>query len=359
MRRLFASLARTEYMTPKERFQAALEMRAADRVPLFYQHLGGAKWVAASCGRRIREGYSDPEAFAEISMAAQRLFGFDNVMASWGDILVEAHAHGTQWRFPERDFYPRPLKYAIEGPADVDKIVPIDPMDDECWSIQLKGAKIMNDRIGKEIEVVACIDSPFVIASEVMGYEKLMMALLSSPGDVEKLVATLTESSKAYAERAASYAGLESIFIENGMAGGDMVRLPMCQRYDLTYAKQVVDRCRSLGLKTIIHNCAAKPYLEAEAEMMPDCIHFNNKYVDLPKTFASLRGRLCVMSGIDHMELMFTGSPEEVEAETKRVIELYGREPGLILAPGCEMPFKIPVENVARLKHAAETYGRQ
>jgi uroporphyrinogen decarboxylase len=344
--------------TPKERFFSALEMETPDRIPLFYQHLGGAKWVVEASGRTIRESYRNPEAFATIALSAYKMFGFDNIMVSWGDILIEAQAHGTQLRFPDRDYYPRPAKYAIDSPKDVDQIQPVDPMSDELWAVQLKAAGLLNERIGKDVAVVGCIDSPFVIASEVIGYEKLMMALLTSPDEIQKLVSTLTESSKMYADHIARDVGLESIFIENGMAGADMVRLNTCQKFDLSHMKEMIDHCRALGLKTIIHNCSAKPYLEAQVALQPDCIHFNNKMVDLEATFRNLKGRVCVMSGIDHMELLFNGTPAEVESEVRRVIELFGKQPGFILAPGCEMPFKTPVENIVRFKKTVETYGR-
>jgi uroporphyrinogen decarboxylase len=345
-------------MTPKQRFLTAMDMEIPDRIPLFYQHLGGANWVVAACGKTIRDGYRYPEVFADIAMAAHKLFGFDNVMASWGDILIEAQAHGTQLRFPERDFYPRPAKYAIESPKEVDKIHPVDPMRDENWSVQLKAAKIMSEKIGKEVAVVGCIDSPFVIASEIIGYENLMMALLSAPDEILKLISTLTESCKMYADRIALDIGLDSIFIEDGMAGGEMVRLNTCQRFDLSFMKQMIDHCHSLGLKTIVHNCSASPYLDAQVVLRPDCLHFNNKFVDLDATFRSLRGKVCVMSGIDHMELLFRGAPEEVEKEVSRVIGLFGKEPGFILAPGCEMPFKTPLENIRSFKETVERDGK-
>jgi uroporphyrinogen decarboxylase len=345
-------------LTPRERLNSALSMEIPDRIPLFYQHLGGAKWVVAASGKTIRESYRDPEAFATNAMMAQKLFGFDNVMASWGDILIEAQAHGTRIKFPERDFYPRPDRYAIDGPQDVDKIHPIDPMENELWSVQLKAARIMNTRIGKEIAVVGCIDSPIVIASEIIGSEKLMMALITAPSAMEKLLQTVTESSKMYAERISQDIGLETIFIEDGMAGGDMVRLNTCQKFDLSYMKQMIDHCHKLGLKVIVHNCSGKPYVDAQVDLKPDCIHFNNKMVDLSATFRNLKGKVCVMSGIDHMELLFTGSPTEVQAEVEKVIDLFGKESGLILAPGCELPYKTPTANIASFKKTVETFGK-
>jgi uroporphyrinogen decarboxylase len=344
-------------MNHKDRFLSALSMGIPDRIPVFYQHLGGARWVLSACGETIRSGYQDPTKFAKIAIKSQELFGFDNVMSSWGDLLVEAQAHGTELTFPVKDYYPRVSKYAIASIKEIDKLHPVDPMIDRLWSVQLKASEIMSESIGDDVAVVGCIDSPFVIASEVIGLERLMMSMLCDPDESEKIVSIVTESCTMYMDRIATDVGLESVFIEDGMAGGDLVSLETCQRFDLSYMKQLIDHCHSLGLKSIVHNCSAKPYIKAQVGMAPDCLHFNNKMVPLEETFQSLKGRVCVMSGIDHMELLFNGSPGEVGAEVKRVIDIFGADPGFILAPGCEMPFKTPVDNITSLARAVEEHG--
>ena len=204
-------------MTPRDRFHTALDLGTPDRLPIFYQHLGAAKWLLQDTGLRIHDGLHDPEVFARLSLAALRMYGFDNVMAGWGDLLVEAKAHGMEWKFPERDFYPRPDKYVPM--SEVDKIQPVDPMDDPSWSIMLKAAKIMVDEAGSDAAVVSGIAAPNLIASEIVGMDNLMMGYLTDPDVVEKLLSTIVQSSIAYCERAVE-AGVENIFIENSLAGG-------------------------------------------------------------------------------------------------------------------------------------------
>jgi uroporphyrinogen-III decarboxylase len=71
-------------MNSRERFQAALRLETPDRVPVFYQQLGGAKHVLQAAGRTMREGFHDPAAFAQICLKSHELFGYDNVMIGWG-----------------------------------------------------------------------------------------------------------------------------------------------------------------------------------------------------------------------------------------------------------------------------------
>ncbi len=343
-------------MNSRQRFLGALERQPIDRVPLFYQHLGAARHVLQSAGKTMREGFHNPEVFAQICTESWKLLGFDNVMAGWGDIVIEAQAHGTVWKFPERDFYPRVDRYGVQTPADADQLQAVDPMQDRFWSVPIKAARILQEKIGNEVAVVGCINSPAVSAMELRGYENMMLDLLTHPGAAHKMLQVLTESSKMYGDRIKE-AGLDIVFLENGSAGGTQNSPELCDQFDMRYLNELCSYYKKLGLLTIVHNCSEMPYLEKELVIGPDAIHFNNDFVDLKGTYRLLKGRTCVMPGVNHQELLFKRTPDEVEAEVKRTIDLWGRDLGFIMAPGCELPFKTPLENLARFKEATCKYG--
>ncbi|MCU0861509.1 MAG: uroporphyrinogen decarboxylase family protein [Methanomassiliicoccales archaeon] len=342
-------------MTPKQRLEAALDRQPVDHVPLFYQHLGASSHLQKSTGISVKEGFEDPEKFARLSMEAHRLFRFDNVMAGWGDILIESQAHGTKWRFTDPRFYPRVESYV---PMDqVGAIRPVDPMQDPNWSVMLRGARIMMERIGHEVAVVGCIDSPMVISMETIGMENLMMSTFQSPELAHYLLRTVTESSIAYMEHIHKL-GMEEVFIENGSAGGEMVSVEMYEMFDRRYLAELVQWCSKLGLRTIVHNCAAQPLYMSEAELRPTALHVHLAAVEVGELFSNLKGKTCVMAGIDHANLLFKRSPEDVEAEVERIIRAWGEGDGLIMAPGCEMPYKTPLENLQRLRESTIRHGR-
>jgi MtaA/CmuA family methyltransferase len=341
-------------MNSRERFQAAMEMRPTDRVPLFYQHLGAAKWLLQSTGLKWYDGFHDPEVFTKLALASHDTYGFDNVMAGWGDILVEAQAHGMVWKWPERDFYPRVDKYLPM--SEVDRLVAVDPRTDRFWSVPLRAARIMMERIGKEVAVVGCINSPAVIAMELVGLENMMMAYFGEPDAATKVLEVLTESSVAYGEALAEI-GIEDVFIENGSAGGEMVSLDQYEHWDGRYLRDTLRSYRSKGIRTICHNCAAMPFWSAQLEMDPSAIHLHMKYVNEEEVFSAVKGRACMIAGIDHAELLQTGTPDAVEAKVKETLERWGDAPGLILGPGCEMGYKTPMENIRRFTDSAVRYG--
>lgn len=339
-------------MFPRERFEAAFERTPVDRPPIMYQHLGAARTVLNAAGLTMREGFHDPEKFAKICIMAQRITGFDNVMAGWGDILVEARAHGTRWRWPEKDYYPRSDGYAISSLAELDRVRPVDPLKDEFWSVPLRAAGLLQERYGNEVAVVGCINGPMMMAGEVMGYEELLMATWSEPDLVMDLLDILVQSSAMYGEHLARM-DVGHVFIEDGTCSPDVNSVEGLERFDLGFLNKVTSSFRSNGLRSIVHNCAANPYLDGYLKMDVDALHITPKAGDRKEVYNSFRPRTTVIGGIDQMFLLFKGTPAQVASEVEAMISDWGNGPGYMIAPGCEMAFKTPVENIIALREAA------
>ena len=160
--------------------------------------------------------------FAKICMKSHEVTGYDNVMAGWGDLLIEAQALGSTWKFPERDFYPRMEKHVISEPGDIDKLMPVDPTKDKYWSVPLRAAEILQKKIGNEVAVVGAVDTPLIVCSELRGYENLLMDMVNRPELVEQIINIVVESEIMYGE-ALEKIGIETVFMEEGMAGGNQL----------------------------------------------------------------------------------------------------------------------------------------
>jgi uroporphyrinogen-III decarboxylase len=55
--------------------------------------------------------------------------------------------------------------------------------------------------------------------------------------------------------------------------------------------------------------------------------------------------------------LLSFGTPEQVEAHCKKLIEVVGEGGGFILANACSLPYDARVENVKAMIRASEKYG--
>lgn len=343
-------------MLPRERFDATFEFEHVDRPPIMYQHFGANRTVLPALGMTIRDGFHDPESFARICIMAQRITGFDNVMAGWGDILVEAHAHGTRWKWPERDYYPRSDGYAISSLSELDRVRPVDPLKDEFWSVPLRAAGIMQQRVGDEVAVLGCINGPMMMAGEVMGYEALLMATFAEPDLAQQLMDVMLESCKAYGEHLAGM-GVGYVFIEDGTCSLDVNSREGLERFDLGTLGTMMSSFHSKGLRTIVHNCANDPFIEGYLPLRPSAVHLTPKPEKRAEVYGMFKGRTVMIGGIDQMFLLFKGTPAQVAGEVEAARRDWGDGTGFMFAPGCEMPFKTPIDNIIALREAVARTG--
>jgi uroporphyrinogen-III decarboxylase len=340
-------------MTPKQRFLACLRLEEPDRLPVMYQHLGGADHLQDATGLTLRQGYSDPEAYAKISMASHRLFGFDNVMAGWGDLLVEASAFGAKLRFTNDRQYPREDPLPMEK---IDEVGEVDPLQHAQWSIPIKAAKIMSDRIGREVLVLGCASSPFIVAGSVIGYENLLVAQMTDADLAHRLLRKIVASERLLMQELVEFAGLEAIFISDALADAEQNTLALSQEFDIAYTREVVEAAKSSGLEVIVHNCSESPFAEEELEAyQPSAIHLAAGWKGLMGVVERIRNRQGLVLGVDHRELIYRARPEKIKVDTRKTVGEIAGIPGLMIAPACELSFDTPIENILAFKDAVHS----
>ncbi len=341
-------------MNSRERFSAALDGETIDRVPVMYQHLGGMKHVQQVAGIAVQEAYFDPKKCAQLSLTALDVFGYDNVMAGWGDLLMEAQAFGAKLSFSNRNNYPNSEPAAISDMESVEKLRPIDPFDDPVWSVPIKAARIMTKEVGKSTMVLGCTSSPFIVASGILGYENLMVWQMLQAEELTMLLSKVSESLKMLGVRLANYSGLDAIFISGGLADAEQNTLEMCLRFDLEPLREVVQEYHSLGLRTIVHNCSYAPFLKEQISALePNAMHFWTGARGASEDMASEIGKRTIVAGIDHQNLIYQGSLDEIEMAVAKAIKLFG-DRRTIIAPACELPSDTPIESARELVRVCE-----
>jgi len=64
-----------------------------------------------------------------------------------------------------------------------------------------------------------------------------------------------------------------------------------------------------------------------------------------------------VAGNIDHIRLLPSGNPKEIETEVHKAIIASGKDPRFMVAPGCEITADTPLNNVKAFVTAAQTYN--
>jgi uroporphyrinogen decarboxylase len=337
-------------MTPKERFIAALGLQPVDRVPVMYQHLGGAYHLQEVTGTTISDGLREVEAHKRLCLGALREYGFDNLMVGWGDILGEAEALGVGIAYGNPKVYPQGRELEPERIADLE---PADPWQGRIWSVQLRAAKELIEEVGEEVLVIASMNDPFLVASTVRGFEQLLVDQIADPGSAHKLLGTVLRTLKEGARIMREECGVEVVFLGDGIADAAQNDLSSSLSFDIPYTAELVGHMHHLGLKVLLSNCALAGYIEEQVRMCaPDAMHVAVEAPTYPHTQELIRGDRCLIAGISPMRKILPLAPDEVEMEVKKVIGAFGPGPGLIMASAGEMPLETPQENIVAFAKA-------
>ncbi len=307
--------------------------------------LGGGNYLQDVTGLTIKEAYSDPKKFAQMCLST-REFGFDNVMVGWGDLLNEAQAFGVQLSFPNDRDYPRGAPISLEA---IDNLEYIDPIKDEVWSVSLKAAKIINEKVGSEVAVIGQVSDPFTLAASVRGFDGLLMDEIMEPDRMHHLLKVLTDSLTEYGRLLKDLSGLEIIFIEDGSADSEQNEFQLAKTFDIDYAQTMAESFHKVGLMTILSNCAKGAYLEAQFEAVkPTAIHTSFDWDGYTNAVSMLRGKGCLAAGI-LPHFIARSNPGEIRQKVSELIRSSGDGTGLIVTSAGEIPFDAPMENIKAL----------
>jgi uroporphyrinogen-III decarboxylase len=200
-------------------------------------------------------------------------------------------------------------------------------------------------------------DGPFGIAGDLMGQTELFIAVKERPEFVRELLRIVTDKLIAYLDFCAEEERLPS---PRDFAWTDDLAVSLSAE---TYRDLVLPFEKRLRFhfdgRLSLHMCGATNHL---LEIFADdlAIHEFQGFgyqVDLHRIGRIMGGRVVLLGNIDPM-LIHSGTPDEVRAATRRVIEILGPYRGLIIQDGNNIPPGSPLRNINAMMEAAELYGR-
>lgn len=329
----------------RELVEGALEMDAIERIPAMYQYLSGGPDPFNNIGLIMEECYRDPIKFARASKSIQEAFGYDNIMAGWGCIILEAHAMGTEVFFPRSNAYPQTLSPALASPDKIDSLQPSDPWDNELMRVRLQASGIMKKEYGTEFAIMGNMLAPAMIAWELRGYEDQLMDMFFHKDLAHRYLNIITESVRIHGERLYEQ-GVDIVFFEDDFtANAEYVPVETAREFDLDYAAICVKALQKMGHRVIIHNCTKLPLIEEQVEVLkPEGIHYNAENVpDHAVVCRRLKGRTCLCPGVPE-DLVYDGPEEKIMASVTKIASDVMDHPGFIMASAYEVPFKTKPE---------------
>ncbi|MGE4275020.1 MAG: uroporphyrinogen decarboxylase family protein [Candidatus Methanomethylophilaceae archaeon] len=343
----------------RELIERAMNLESVDRIPAMYQYLAGGPEPFNAIGLQMKECYYDPVKFARACKAVRDAFDYDNIMAGWGCILLEAHAHGTRLEFPRENSYPQSRGPVLDSLEKVDSLQPVDPWDNPLLRVRLQASRILVDELGTSFAVMGNMLAPAMLAWELRGYEQQLMDMLVEPELAHSYMRVITESVRIHGERLFEQ-GVDMVFLEDDFtAGPEYLSLEMSQEFDLDYAKISAQDLRRTGHMVMVHNCSSLPMIAEQAEVLrPHALHYNACNVpEHPKVAKSLSGRVCLCPGIPE-GLVYEGPVDKIKSCVRRVAGQMPADTPFIMGSAYEVPFRTPPEHQKAMVRTIHSLSR-
>lgn len=357
-------------MTGKERVLTALSLQQPDRVPLYIHGINEAPIIGI--GRRLTDGLPEVKEFHEMSDAEKAKlvdtlfliheeFGVDgftsfeighekeidarHVRDDWGVVYTRS-PHGL----------PVPTGHPVTSLRQLEAYEPPRPKREHLLLLDLG-----RERFKGSVALFWLMRGTFVRSWRLAGMANLMCQMVDEPEFVHRLAGMTLDFNLEMLDLLAA-AGLDVLVVEDDIA---QTKAPLISpryfaEFVSPYNRRLVERAKELGLKVVRHS-------DGNLWQLLDML-LANGYDGLnplePHASMHLKAvkeycgdRICLLGNIDCLELLPSGTPEQVDEAVRQAIEDAGEGGGLIICSSNSLHPGVDPDNCIAMFEATKKYG--
>jgi uroporphyrinogen decarboxylase len=327
-------------MNGKERVFAALSHKQVDVVPwvpFAGVHAGKLK------GFNAQEVLSDGEKLLASLLEVNRIYDPDGQPVMF-DLQVEAEILGCKLLWAEKA-PPSVATHPLQTRMDIPGKIPEER--DGRLPIILQTMRIMNERVGDKTALYGLVTGPFTLASHLRGTE-IFMDMFDHPDYLAELLAYCTDVGRRMSDLLID-AGMHVIAVVDPLVS--QISSKHFQEFLTPLFYDLFAYIREKDVFSSFFVCGdATKNIEVMCQTKPDCIAIDEN-IDLVKVKQITDQHNITLEGnIPLTSHMLLGNQQD---NMKYVLDLFGEistngiiPTNLIISPGCDMPYDIPIENV-------------
>ena len=330
-------------MTGRERIINLLNKKKVDQLPwLPYAgvHAGKLKGYSA------KEVLLDKDKLVESLLEVKKLYQPDGMPIVF-DLQIEAEILGCELLWADNN-PPSVKTHPLAKTKDIPCLCTVPAKTDGRIPMILDTMKEMKEKIGQDTALYGLVTGPFTLASHLRG-QSFFMDMIEDPEYAKNMLKYCTEVAKAMC----------GYYIETGM---DVIAVvcPLVSQISpkhfnellFEHYKEIFDYIRDRGVLSSFFVCGnATPNIEPMCLTNPDSISVDeNIDLAIAKKITD-RYDIVIGGNIPLTTVMMYGTQQD---NMKYVIDLLDRldHDRLIVAPGCDMPYDLPIENTIGVRQA-------
>ena len=344
---------------PREEVVKAIEHRRPQRVPMMIHHWNGAQAFGEREGlvRAIQAEY--PQDF---------LMVYPRMPRYWDDLADSGHIPGYSWMPtppppPSDQVRAHDASVAIRDWSQLDDILAAWPDPQIPQLYEGVPERLQREAAGRYtgIHWAYCF---FERLWSLRGMENILSDFHLNPGPVHRLMDALTDYYCAIIRRAARELHVDSVWTTDdiGMQTGPFFSPAVFRTFFLDRYKKMVDAAHEGGMHFWLHTCGnVTPFMEDFIRIGMDVVHPIQKYaMDERATAEKFGGRICFWAGMDLQHILPRGTPEDVRAEVRFLIDTYDRpDGGCMITAGNGVTEDVPIENLRAFYDETYSYGTE
>jgi MtaA/CmuA family methyltransferase len=292
------------------------------------------------------EAHLDAGKMAELAAAGHEVLGFDNVMPLFS-VWHESAALGCEVDWGARDRMPDSRDHIAKLGEDIR--IPADFLSHPGCAVPLEAIRLLKKRFGDEVAVVGKVFGPWTLGYHVFGVQDFLMATMLEPDQVRKAMEQLKQVTINFA-RAQIEAGADALCL------ADHATRDLCSpdAYRDFLKESHAELEAAIPCPLALHICGdTADRIGYIRETGLACFHFDSK-VPAPAARELAGEKLALMGGTSNLEVIRSGTPEQIVAE---VAEKAGQRIDII-GPECAVPLDAPCENLRLLAEEVRKLGR-
>ena len=270
------------------------------------------------------------------------------------DLSVEANALGRFVVFPKEESATVPKDaFHIE---DLDALAKINISFDGRLNGYVETMKLMSIGLPESVLRGAYVAGPYSLAALLTGADEAAMLALAEPETLHRLCEFVTERIQEYVRLLIS-AGAQVVCVLEPSAV--MLGPDQFEAFSAHYVRHITTSCRFSGVAAVYHTCGNTMHIVdkmAGAGVAGVSLDAAKTGVDLVEAAWRVPEDVVVIGNICPATTMLSGSPGQVEEETRALLRAMDPFPNYILSTGCDLPQETPRDNIAAFMRAGREH---
>ncbi len=323
-------------MTGKERVLKAISCQQVDRIPWVpFVGVHGASLIDMTANDYLKSS----EAIVKGVNKAVELYEPDGIPVVF-DLQIEAEILGCELKWA-KDNPPAVVSHPLSNGIELNSLI-VPKADMSRLKVSLDATKKLRKQ-HPDIALYGLITGPFTLALHLLGTD-LFMKMFDNPEYIFQLMEFCRDVniavSKYYIE-----AGCDIVAIVDPMTS--QIGPEEFSSFITPYVKAVFESIRKEGAKSSFFVCGhAQQNISAMCDCKPDNVSIDE---NIPLDFVRdecLKRNISYGGNLQLTSVLLLGNELDSQKDAIRCIDTCNDHGGFLLAPGCDLPFATPPENL-------------